>query len=106
MRLVHISSAHQFPTLRPETDARNEAIALSAGLGVVLFNGRVGPAFFKGGHDDWTDNFALCLEREKRCVLLLANSVKGPAVFPSVVKSLLGETDMPWRWEYNPPPAE
>ncbi|WP_224366810.1 serine hydrolase domain-containing protein [Hyalangium versicolor] len=103
---IAISSAHQFPTLLTETDARNEAIALSAGLGVVLFNGRAGPAFFKGGHDEWTDNFALCLEREKRCVLLMANSVKGPAVFPSLVKSLLGETDVPWRWDYNPPPAE
>lgn len=101
---IAISSAHQFPTLLPETDARNEAIALSAGLGVVLFNGRAGPAFFKGGHDDVTDNFAICLEREKRCVLLLANSVKGPAVFPSLVKHILGETDVPWRWDYNPPP--
>ncbi|WP_095986808.1 serine hydrolase domain-containing protein [Cystobacter fuscus] len=103
---IAISSAHQFPTLLTETDARNEAIALSAGLGVVLFNGRAGPAFFKGGHDDWTDNFALCLERERRCVLLLANSVKGPAVFPSLVDIILGETGMPWRWDYNPPPVE
>ncbi len=97
---IAISSARQFPTLLTETDARNEGIALSAGLGVVLFNGRAGPAFLKGGHDDWTDNFVLCLEREKRCVLLLANSVKGPAVFPALVEAVLGETDMPWRWEY------
>jgi CubicO group peptidase (beta-lactamase class C family) len=103
---IAIASAHQFPTLLEQTDARNADVALSAGLGVVLFTGRAGPAFFKGGHDDWTDNFALCLEQGRRCVLLLANSVKGPAVFPALVEAVLGETDMPWRWEYNPPPPE
>ncbi|MBJ6759191.1 beta-lactamase family protein [Myxococcaceae bacterium JPH2] len=101
-----ISTAHQFPTLLTETDARNQDIALSAGLGVVVFHGRAGPAYFKGGHDEWTDNFVLCLEQGQRCVLMLSNSVKGPQVFPALVEAILGPTDMPWRWEYNPPPAE
>ncbi|RJS26187.1 serine hydrolase [Corallococcus sp. H22C18031201] len=103
---IAISTAHQFPTLLTETDARNQDLALSAGLGVVLFRGRAGPAYFKGGHDDWTDNFFLCLEQGRRCVLLLSNSVKGPQVFPALAEAILGPTDMPWRWEYNPPPAE
>lgn len=96
--------AHQFPTLTEETDPRNQAIALSAGLGMVLFNDRSSLAFFKGGHDEYTDNFVLCLERGARCVVLLSNSVKGPYVFPPLIEAILGPTDMPWRWDYNPYP--
>ncbi|NTX10186.1 beta-lactamase family protein [Myxococcus sp. CA056] len=96
--------AHQFPTLTEEKDPRNQAIALSAGLGMVLFDDRSSPAFFKGGHDEHTDNFVLCLERGARCVVLLANSVKGPHVFPPLIEAILGPTDMPWRWDYNPYP--
>jgi len=100
--------AHQFPTLTEEKDSRNQDIGLSAGLGMVLFKDRSGPAFFKGGHDEYTDNFALCLERGARCVVLLSNSVKGPYVFPPLIEAILGPTDMPWRWDYNPypPPAK
>lgn len=93
--------ARQFPTLTEEMDPRNQDIGLSAGLGMVLFKDRSGPAFFKGGHDDHTDNFALCLERGKRCIVLLSNNVKGPKVFPALVEAVLGPTDMPWRWEYD-----
>jgi hypothetical protein len=46
---IAISSAHQFPTLLTQTDARNEAIALSAGLGVVLFvSPPAGPGYVTG----------------------------------------------------------
>ena len=45
------------------------AIKLSAGLGVVTFEGPFGRAFFKGGHNDTTGNQAICVEKGRRCVL-------------------------------------
>src|SRR4051794_35461220 len=97
-----IESAHQFPTLEPKTNPANRAIGLAAGLGSVLFKGPAGAAFYKGGHDDWTDNLAVCVETKKRCILLLSNSVRAETIYPAVVRAVFGETGLPWSWEYNP----
>ncbi|MEO6260134.1 MAG: serine hydrolase domain-containing protein [Thermoanaerobaculia bacterium] len=99
---IAIMSAHQFPTLEPATAPANRSIGLSSGLGAVVFHGPAGPVFCKGGHDDWTDNFSLCIEKKQRCVVLLSNSVHAEKIYPALVTWLLGETGMPWRWEYNP----
>lgn len=96
-----ITSAHQFPTLAPDTDPRGPAVNLSAGLGVVTFSDASGPMFFKGGHNDVTGNIAVCQETRRRCVVLLANSVRAELVYPKMVRFILGETTMPWWWEYN-----
>ena len=97
-----IVSAHQFPTLLPAEDARNAGIGLSAGLGVVTFQDTSGPAFFKGGHNDWSGNMVVCLEQGRRCAVLLANDVRAEKIYPELVRAILGETKMPWYWEYNP----
>lgn len=97
-----IVSAHQFPTLAaPDAAQRNREIGLAAGLGVVAFDDRSGPAWFKGGHNDWTGNMVVCLEAQRRCVVLLANSVRAERIYPALVRFVLGETDMPWSWEYD-----
>lgn len=99
---IAITSAHQFPTLDTATSPAHEKIGLSAGLGVVLFKSPHGPAFFKGGHDDSTGNMAVCVESKKQCILLMSNSVRAEIIYPALVNSLLGETNLPWEWEYNP----
>ena len=96
-----IRSAHQFPTLIDATDSRNADIGLSAGLGVVTFNDRSGRAWFKGGHNDWTANMVICLEAKQRCVVMLANDVRAERIYPEIARLVLGETKMPWRWEYS-----
>ena len=96
-----IAGAHQFPTLATEVDPRNEEIGLAAGLGVVTFRDSSGPAWFKGGHNEWTGNMVICLEKGKRCVVMLANDVRAERIFPELAQAFLGETRMPWRWEYQ-----
>lgn len=96
-----INSAHQFPTLRTDTDARGPTINLSAGLGLVTFSDSAGQMIFKGGHNDWTGNMAVCQETRRRCVVLLANSVRAEIIYPAMVGFILGETAMPWWWEYS-----
>lgn len=98
---VPIVSAHQFPTLSPEVEPKNREIGLAAGLGVVTFRDSTGPAWFKGGHNDWTGNMVVCLETGKRCAVMLANDVRAERIYPELLRSLLGETRMPWRWEYG-----
>ena len=96
-----ITSAHQFPSLAPETDPAHAAIALSAGLGLVTFQGPRGKVWFKGGHNEWTGNMVVCIERERRCLVLLSNDVRAERLYPDLVRAVLGETGLPWSWEYD-----
>lgn len=93
-----IVSAHQFPTLGGADTVWPQKLA--AGLGVVTFEDRSGPAWFKGGHDDTTANFVLCLETGQRCVVMLSNDVRAEHLYPELGWQALGGTDMPWNWEY------
>lgn len=98
---IAITSRHQFPTLAPGIEPRNADIGLSAGLGLVTYRDTNGPAWFKGGHNDSTGNLVVCLETGRRCVVLLANDVRAERIYPEIVRTILGETRMPWRWEYD-----
>ncbi|MBA3544666.1 MAG: beta-lactamase family protein [Chthoniobacterales bacterium] len=100
---IAIKSAHQFPTLETAESSANLRIGLSAGLGCVLFRSPAGPAFYKGGHDEWTDNLAIGIRGKKRGLLLMSNSILAETIYPALVKFLWGETDAPWSWEYNAP---
>lgn len=99
-----ITSASQFPSLQPEAPPADRIAGLSAGLGVILFDGPQGRGFFKGGHNDSTGNMWACLIERKRCVVILSNDVRAEAAFPAIVRATLGETGLPWRWEYGPQP--
>ncbi len=96
-----ITTASQFPTLQPELPADQRRADLSAGLGVVTFTGPQGPGFYKGGHNDSTGNTWVCVKAGKRCVVILGNDVRAERTFPKLVEFILGDTGVPWRWEYG-----
>ncbi|HEY5851921.1 MAG TPA: serine hydrolase domain-containing protein [Lysobacter sp.] len=96
-----ITTASQFPTLQDELPPAQRRKDLAAGLGVVVFRGDQGPGFFKGGHDDATANTFVCVKQGKRCVLILANDVRAERAFPRLVAYVLGDTGVPWTWEYG-----
>lgn len=100
-RQTPIRSAHQFPPWSSAQKPSLRAIDLAAGLGVVLWRGRQGEGFFKGGHDDGGDNMLVCLIQRQRCVLVMMNAPKGHLAFPRIVEAILGPTDLPWTWEYS-----
>lgn len=96
-----ITTRQQFPTLLPEAPVAQRWAGVSAGLGVVTFQGPQGPGFFKGGHNDSTGNTWVCVERGRRCVVILGNDVRAEKAFPELVRAALGETGVPWAWEYG-----
>lgn len=97
-----IRSAHQFPPLWLDTDPRGPEINLAAGLGLVTFNDpEAGLMVFKGGHNDWTGNMAICQDARRRCVVFLGNSVRAEMIYPELARFILGDTTFPWWWEYN-----
>jgi CubicO group peptidase (beta-lactamase class C family) len=94
-----ITTRQQFPTLLPDAPPAERPKA-SAALGVIAFTGPQGPGWLKGGHNDTTANTLVCLERGQRCVLILSNDVRAERAFPALVRAALGETGVPYRWEY------
>jgi CubicO group peptidase (beta-lactamase class C family) len=94
-----ITTPSQFPTLSEARSPEMMAAKLSGALGVVTFAGPYGPAFFKGGHNDTTGNQAICVERDRRCVVYLSNDVRAERIFQRLTEATLGDPGMPWSWE-------
>jgi CubicO group peptidase (beta-lactamase class C family) len=95
-----IRSRSQFPSLLPQPDVAAHP-GLSAALGTIAFEGPQDRGFQKGGHNDSTGNMLVCLEKGKRCVLLLSNDVRSEQLYPGLVSAVLGKTGFPWKWEYG-----
>ena len=98
---LHIGTAHQFPPFAADLPASRQRKDLAAGLGVVVFDGPQGHGFYKGGHDGQTANTLVCLEDSQRCVLILSNDVRSEAGFADLVRFILGDTGVPYDWEYG-----
>ena len=98
-----ITSRSQFPVMTAELPPAERWKGLAAGLGVITFDGPQGRGFFKGGHNDSTANMWACVEKGRRCVVLLSNDVRAEKAFPRLVDAILGDTGLPWRWEYSQP---
>lgn len=96
-----ITTKTQFPTLQQELPAGQRRMDLAAGLGVIVFKGPRGDGFYKGGHNDTTGNSWVCLNASRRCVVILSNDVRSEAAFPALVRFILGDTGVPYAWEYG-----
>jgi CubicO group peptidase (beta-lactamase class C family) len=95
-----IKTISQFPSLPPQLAAQPRK-DLAAGLGVIVFDGPQGAGFMKGGHNDSTGNLMVCVQRRRRCVVILANDVRAEPAFARLVEFILGATSAPLRWEYG-----
>ena len=98
---LHIATAHQFPLFLPDLPVGEQRKDLYAGLGIVVFDGPQGHGFYKGGHDGQTANTMVCIETGRRCVVILSNDVRSEAGFCDLVRFILGDTGVPYDWEYG-----
>jgi CubicO group peptidase (beta-lactamase class C family) len=99
--VFHIPTASLFPLFLPDAPLSEQRKDLYSGLGVIVFHGPQGHGFYKGGHDGQTANTLVCLEKSQRCVLILANDVRAEAGFAQIVRFILGDTGVPYDWEYG-----
>jgi CubicO group peptidase (beta-lactamase class C family) len=100
-RTFHITTRSQFPMFQPDLPVVEQRKDLYSGLGVILFSGPQGTGFYKGGHDGQTANTMVCVEARQRCVVVLSNDVRAEAGFAELVKFILGDTGVPFDWEYG-----
>jgi len=98
---LHITVAHQFPLFLSDLPVSEQRKDLFAGLGVVVFDGPQGHGFFKGGHDGQTANTVVCIEASQSCVVILSNDVRSESAFAKLVTFILGDTGVPYDWEYG-----
>jgi CubicO group peptidase (beta-lactamase class C family) len=98
---LHITVSHQFPLFLPDLPVSEQRKDLSAGLGCVVFDGPQGHGFYKGGHDGQTANTMVCMDDGQRCVVILSNDMRAEAGFRELVSFILGETGVPYYWEYG-----
>ena len=42
----------------------------------------------------------ICVQRSRRCLVILGNDVRVEALFPELTRTVLGETDTSWAWKY------
>jgi CubicO group peptidase (beta-lactamase class C family) len=99
--VFHIATTSLFPLFLPDLPPGEQRKDLYSGLGVTLFDGPQGHGFYKGGHDGQTANTMVCVEASQRCVLILSNDVRAEAGFPELVRFILGDTGVPYDWEYG-----
>jgi CubicO group peptidase (beta-lactamase class C family) len=98
---LHITTAGLFPLFQPDLPPAKQRKDLYSGLGVTVFNGPQGHGFYKGGHDGQTANTMVCIQASQRCVLILSNDVRSEAGYAELVKFILGDTGVPYNWEYG-----
>lgn len=102
---VQIRTLHQFAFAANEPEGEEAArVGLAYGLGWgLLTKTPFGPAFFKEGHGDGAQNYMICFERRKACMILLTNSENGEFAFRTLLETIFGNTFTPWDWEgYTP----
>ena len=105
--VFYIHTLHEFP-LQADEGASQEAddVGLAYGIGWgLLTDTRFGPAFFKEGHGDGAQNYMICFEHSKSCMILLTNSDNGELAFRPLLETILGDTVTPWEWELYTPAA-
>lgn len=93
-----IVSPKQFPSHWPGQTDVNAPIGLASGLGWVVYRAPQGRAFFKEGHDDGVNNFALGFADTGDGLLVLANSSRGESIFLPLVELIWPTSCLPWFW--------
>ncbi len=93
-----IVSPQQFPSHWPGETTLNRGIGLAAGLGWPVFTSPYGPAFFKEGSDDGTNNLMLGFRRQRSGIVMLSNSTNATKLFHPAVEAAFGRTCLPWFW--------
>ena len=76
---IEIRTLHQIPQKlnEPESEeAQKVGLAYGVGWG-LLTKTQYGPAFFKEGHGDGAQNYMICFEKKKTCMIILTNEL-GP----------------------------
>jgi CubicO group peptidase (beta-lactamase class C family) len=96
---IRIKSKQQFgPNAQVESN-ENDSIKLSYGLGYGLYETPYGKAFFKEGHLEGWQHYAVGIPQKGNALILMSNSDNAERIFKELIEFTTGNTATPWFWE-------
>ncbi len=96
---VSIHSKQQFgPNSRVDTN-EEDPIHLSYGLGFGLYETPYGRAFFKEGHGDGWQHYAVGFPAKGTALIIMSNSDNAEGIFTHLIEFCLANPYTPWYWE-------
>ena len=95
---IAVTSKRGFGPLKDSLTRENEAIGLSWGLGIGLFQSPYGKGFFHTGHGDANQNYAVAFPEKGIAVVLLSNSENFETITPQILQACIGDSYSPLRW--------
>jgi serine-type D-Ala-D-Ala carboxypeptidase/endopeptidase len=96
---VRIKSKQQFgPNAWIDTN-ENDSIQLSYGLGFGLYETPYGKAFFKEGHGDGWQHYAVGFPERGLGLIMMSNSDQAESIFKELIEFITGNRYTPWFWE-------
>lgn len=96
---IRIKAKQQFgPNSQVESN-ENDSIKLSYGLGYGLYETPYGKAFFKEGHLEGWQHYAVGIPGKGNALILMSNSDNAESIFKELIEYTTGNTSTPWYWE-------
>jgi D-alanyl-D-alanine-carboxypeptidase/D-alanyl-D-alanine-endopeptidase len=77
----------------------NDAIQLGYGLGYGVYQTPYGRAFFKEGHGEGWQHYAVGFPDRKTALILMSNSDNAENIFKTLIEFTIGNKYTPWYWE-------
>ena len=96
---IRIKSKQQFGPNALIDVNDNDTIRLSYGLGLGLYQTRHGKAFFKEGHLDGWQHYAVGFPSKGTGLVIMSNSDNAESIFKELVEFTLANNSTPWFWE-------
>jgi len=95
---IPVTSKRGFGPLKDSLTHENDAVKLSWGMGVGLFQSPYGKAFFHTGHGDANQNYAVAFPQQGIAVILLSNSENFESVSAKIAQACIGDIYSPFKW--------
>ncbi len=95
---VPIVSPRQFPSHFPGSTDAYRSLSLAAAHGWVSYRSPLGPAVFKEGNDDGTNNFCIWFTERELAIVMLSNSSRADRMFVHALDAIAGKACLPWFW--------
>lgn len=93
-----VKSKRGFGPLRDSLTNDNDAIKLSWGLGIGIFQSPYGKGIFHTGHGEANQNYAVAFPEKGIAVIMLSNSENFETVSAQLLEACIGDTYSPLKW--------
>ena len=81
------------------TNAENDSIQLSYGLGWGILQTPYGFGAFKEGHGDGFQHYSIIFPEKQMGILIMTNSDNGEGIFKELLEIAIADKYTPWRWQ-------